>query len=134
MKQNLIPTKHFIHQKFKNCIARFLQRAGIMEILHQHQQSQIAEGSPKCDIWDGLVWRLFTGTRNINDPLFMSITGALAFSIDVDWLNTHGKSTRLASIGPIILICLNLSPSERLEPEDFYVAGIIHGLKEPTAL
>ncbi|MBW0556227.1 hypothetical protein O181_095942 [Austropuccinia psidii MF-1] len=64
----------------------------------------------------------------------MSIPGALAFSIYVDWFNAHGKSTRLASIGPIMLICLNLPPSERLKPENVYVAGIIPGPKEPTSL
>ncbi|MBW0486863.1 hypothetical protein O181_026578 [Austropuccinia psidii MF-1] len=105
-----------------------------MEILHQHQQSQIPKGSPKCDIWDGLVWRHFTGTRNINDPTFMSIPGALNFSIYVDWLNAHGRSTWLVSIGLIMLICLNIPPSERLKPENVYVAGIIPGPKEPTAL
>ncbi|MBW0577109.1 hypothetical protein O181_116824 [Austropuccinia psidii MF-1] len=64
----------------------------------------------------------------------MSIPGALAFSIYVDWFNAHGKSTRLASIRPIMLICLNIPPSGRLKPENVYVAGIIPGLKEPTAL
>ncbi|MBW0483162.1 hypothetical protein O181_022877 [Austropuccinia psidii MF-1] len=78
--------------------------------------------------------RRFTGTRNINDPPFMSIPGALAFSIYVDWFNAHGKSTRLASIGPIMLICLNLPQSERLKPENVYVLGIIPGALEPTAL
>ncbi|MBW0477734.1 hypothetical protein O181_017449 [Austropuccinia psidii MF-1] len=134
MKQKFIPTKHFIYQPFKNWLARFLQRAGIMEILHQHQQSQTPKGSPKCDIWDGLVWRHFTGTRNIHDLQFISIPGVFAFSIFVDWFNTHGKSTRLASIGPIILICLNLTRSERLKPENVYVAGIIPGPKDPNAL
>ncbi|MBW0563519.1 hypothetical protein O181_103234 [Austropuccinia psidii MF-1] len=105
-----------------------------MEILHQHQQSQTPKGSPKCDIWDGLVWRCFTGTRDIHNPPFMSIPGALAFSIYVDWLNAHGKSTWLARIGPIMLICLNLPPSERLKPENVYVAGIIAGPEEPNAL
>ncbi|MBW0518620.1 hypothetical protein O181_058335 [Austropuccinia psidii MF-1] len=104
-----------------------------MEILDKHQQSQIPEGSPKCDIWDGLVWRCFTGTRNINEPPFMSIRGALAFSIYVDWFNAHQKSTRLASIGPIMLICLNLPPSERLKPENVYVSVIIPGTKESTS-
>ncbi|MBW0532338.1 hypothetical protein O181_072053 [Austropuccinia psidii MF-1] len=129
-----IPTKNSIYQPFKNWLARFLQWAGIMEILHQHQKSQTPEGSPKCYIWDGLVWRRFTGTRSINDPPFMSIPGAMAFSIYVDWFNAHGKSTRLASIGPIILICRNLPPSERLKPENVYVAVIILGPKETTAL
>ncbi|MBW0562311.1 hypothetical protein O181_102026 [Austropuccinia psidii MF-1] len=105
-----------------------------MEILHQHQQSQTLKGSPKCDIWDRLVWRRFTGTRNIHDPPLMSIPSALAFFIYVYWLNAHGKSTRWASIGPIMLICFNLPPSEKLKPENFYVSGIIPGPKEPTAL
>ncbi|MBW0490765.1 hypothetical protein O181_030480 [Austropuccinia psidii MF-1] len=105
-----------------------------MEILHQNQKSQIPEGSPKCDIWDGLVWRGFTGTRKIDDLPFMSIPGALAFSIYVNWFNAHGKSTRLVSIGPIMLICLNLPPSERLKPDNFYVSGIIPRPKEPTSL
>ncbi|MBW0587524.1 hypothetical protein O181_127239 [Austropuccinia psidii MF-1] len=64
----------------------------------------------------------------------MLIPGALAFSIYVDWFNAHGKSTRLASIGPIMLICLNLPPSARLKPENVYVSGVIPGPKEPTAL
>ncbi|MBW0567319.1 hypothetical protein O181_107034, partial [Austropuccinia psidii MF-1] len=112
----------------------FLQWAAIMEILHQHQQSQAPKGSPKCGIWHVLVWRRFTGTKNTHNPPFMSIPGALASSIDVEWFNAHGKSTWLASIGPIMLICLNLPPSERLKPENVYVAGIIPGPKEPTDL
>ncbi|MBW0566622.1 hypothetical protein O181_106337 [Austropuccinia psidii MF-1] len=68
IKQKFIPTKNLIYQPFKNWFASFLQQAGIVEILHQHQQSQIPKGSPKCDIWNGMVWRHFTGTRNINDP------------------------------------------------------------------
>ncbi|MBW0510622.1 hypothetical protein O181_050337 [Austropuccinia psidii MF-1] len=79
-----------------------------MEILHQYQQSQTPKGSPKCDIWDGLGWRCFTGTRSIYNPPIMSLPGALAISIYVDWFNAHGKSTHLASIGPMMLICLNL--------------------------
>ncbi|MBW0526266.1 hypothetical protein O181_065981 [Austropuccinia psidii MF-1] len=94
MKKKFIPTKHFIYQPYKNWLARFLQWDGIMEILHQHQQSQTPEGSPKCDIWNGLVWRHFTGTGNFHDSPSMSIPGALAFSIYVDWFNAHEKSTR----------------------------------------
>ncbi|MBW0489893.1 hypothetical protein O181_029608 [Austropuccinia psidii MF-1] len=108
MKQTFIPTKNFIYKQFKKWLAKFLQRAGIMEILHQHQQSQIPKGSRKCDIWDGLFWRHFTGTRNINDPPFMSIPGALAFSINMDWSNAYVKSTQLTSIAPIIVICLDI--------------------------
>ncbi|MBW0564724.1 hypothetical protein O181_104439 [Austropuccinia psidii MF-1] len=64
----------------------------------------------------------------------MSIPGALAFSVYVDWFNAHGRSSYLASIGPIMLICLNLLPSERLKPENFYVAGLIPGQKGPAPL
>ncbi|MBW0484025.1 hypothetical protein O181_023740 [Austropuccinia psidii MF-1] len=134
MKQNFIPIKHFLYQPFKNWVSRFLQWAGIVEILHQHQQSLIPEGSSKWNIWDGMVCRRFPGTRNINNPPLTSISGALAFSIYVDWFNAHGKSTRMASIGPIMLICLDLPPSKRLRPENVYVVGIIPGPKDPTAL
>ncbi|MBW0467312.1 hypothetical protein O181_007027 [Austropuccinia psidii MF-1] len=68
IKNKFIPTKHFIYKPFKNWLARFLQQAGIIEMLHKHQQYQNSKGSPKCDIWDGLVWRCFTATININDP------------------------------------------------------------------
>ncbi|MBW0523621.1 hypothetical protein O181_063336 [Austropuccinia psidii MF-1] len=64
----------------------------------------------------------------------MSIPGALAFLIYVDWFNAHRKSSHLASIGLIMLFHLNLPPSKRLKPENFYVAGKIPGPKEPTAL
>ncbi|MBW0524011.1 hypothetical protein O181_063726 [Austropuccinia psidii MF-1] len=112
IKKRLIPTKNFIYQPLENWISSFLQRAGIMETLHQNQQSQKPEGSPKCDIWDGLVWRCLTGTRILNDPPFMSIPCALAFLIYVDWFNTQGKSTHLARIGHIMLICINLPQVE----------------------
>ncbi|MBW0495532.1 hypothetical protein O181_035247 [Austropuccinia psidii MF-1] len=62
----------------------------------------------------------------------MCIPGALAFSIYVDWFNAHGNSTQLASIGPIMIICLNLPPSERVKPENVCVSGIIPGPNEPT--
>ncbi|MBW0521042.1 hypothetical protein O181_060757 [Austropuccinia psidii MF-1] len=93
-----------------------------MEVLHQNQKSQKPEVSPKSDIWDGLVWRHFTCTRNINDPAFMSIPGGLAFLTYVEWFNAHGKSRHLASIGPIMLMCLHLPQvkdlSQRILPID----------------
>ncbi|MBW0463356.1 hypothetical protein O181_003071 [Austropuccinia psidii MF-1] len=64
----------------------------------------------------------------------MSVPSAFAFSIYVDWFNAHRKSIHLASIGPIMIICLNIPPSERLKQENVYVAGIIPGPKVPTAL
>ncbi|MBW0546152.1 hypothetical protein O181_085867 [Austropuccinia psidii MF-1] len=64
----------------------------------------------------------------------MSIPGSLAFSISMDWFNAHGESTWFASIGPIMLICLNLPPNEKLNPENVYVSGTIPGAKEPTVL
>ncbi|MBW0557857.1 hypothetical protein O181_097572 [Austropuccinia psidii MF-1] len=70
----------------------------------------------------------------MNDPPFMSVPSALAFWIYVDWFDAHGKSSRSARIGPIILICLNILPSKGLKPEDVYVSGIIPGTKEPTSL
>ncbi|MBW0466773.1 hypothetical protein O181_006488 [Austropuccinia psidii MF-1] len=134
IKQKYIPTKHFIYQPFKNFIARFFQWTGIMGLLHQNQKSRIPKGSPKCDIWNRLVQRRFTGTSIIHDHPFISIPGALAFLIYVDWFTSHGKVSCLVSIGPMMLICLNLPPSKRLNPDDFYVSEIIPGPKDTTSL
>ncbi|MBW0490715.1 hypothetical protein O181_030430 [Austropuccinia psidii MF-1] len=81
-----------------------------------------------------MVWRHFTGTRNINEHQFMSMPGSLDLTIYVAWSNAHGKSTQLARIGHIMLICLNLPPGERLKLENVYVAGIILGPSKPTSL
>ncbi|MBW0514094.1 hypothetical protein O181_053809 [Austropuccinia psidii MF-1] len=64
----------------------------------------------------------------------MSIPGSLAFLIYVYWFNAHGKSSCLARIGPIMIICFNLPPGEILKPDNVYVSGIIPGPKEPTSL
>ncbi|MBW0539583.1 hypothetical protein O181_079298 [Austropuccinia psidii MF-1] len=101
-----------------------------MQILHQHQQSQKHEGSPKCAIWDRLVWRRLTGTRNINYHPFFSIPSALAFSIYVDWFN----SMEIKPLAQHWSYHANLPLSERLKPENVYVSRLIPGPKEPTAL
>ncbi|MBW0466034.1 hypothetical protein O181_005749 [Austropuccinia psidii MF-1] len=128
------PNKTFYSSIIQKLTFQISPEGWIHENLHQHQHSQIPKGSPKCDIWDGLVWKCFTGTRNINESAFMSIPGTLALSSYVDWFNAHGKSSCLASIGPIILICLYIPTSESLKPENFYVSGIIPGPKEKTSL
>ncbi|MBW0505146.1 hypothetical protein O181_044861 [Austropuccinia psidii MF-1] len=133
IKNKSIPKKKLKYQTLNNWIAKFLQWAGIMEFLHQHQQSPKPEGSPKYYIWVGFFCRSFTGTRNINDPSFMSIPSVTSFLIYVDCFNKHGKSSCLARIAPIMLIYLNLLQKERLKPENVYASGIIPGSKEPTS-
>ncbi|MBW0572956.1 hypothetical protein O181_112671 [Austropuccinia psidii MF-1] len=54
MKQRFIPTKHFIYQPFKNWLARFLQWAGIMEILPQPQHSKLPKVPP--NVTSGMDW------------------------------------------------------------------------------
>ncbi|MBW0468352.1 hypothetical protein O181_008067 [Austropuccinia psidii MF-1] len=67
-------------------------------------------------------------------PSLLSIPGELALFISVDWFNTHGGSSHLVRIGPIMLICLNLPQNERLQPHNVHVPGVIPGAKEPTSL
>nr|CAK26784.1 TPA: transposase domain-containing protein [Phakopsora pachyrhizi] len=131
-EKKFIPIKPFVYHPFKLWLARFLLRPGIFDKLEAHKNMSESSSGEKCDIWDGKVWKKFNGTRNRDDLPFMLLPGSLAFSLYIDWFNAFGKSSRSASIGPIVLACLNLPPEERLKPENIYIAAIIPGPNEPT--
>ncbi|KAA1084550.1 hypothetical protein PGT21_050274 [Puccinia graminis f. sp. tritici] len=120
--------QHFVYQPFKSWLGRFLQQPGIEEDISIHLQR--GSRSIMTDIWDGYIWKQFTG-KNESQP-FLSKAGNLAFALYIDWFNAFGKSSRKASLGTLILVCLNLPPEKRLKPENVYVAGILPGPKEPT--
>ncbi|MBW0504892.1 hypothetical protein O181_044607 [Austropuccinia psidii MF-1] len=105
----------------------------MVEKLHQHKHIHRDEERIMTDIWDGMIWRKFMCTRQPNNPLFMSLEGSLGFTIYIDCFNAHEKSRRLSSIGPILLVCLNLPTSKRLNPENVYISAIIPGPNDPTS-
>ncbi|MBW0537053.1 hypothetical protein O181_076768 [Austropuccinia psidii MF-1] len=133
MFQKFIPKKKFIYKPLKTWTFWFLQRLGMVGKVHQNQQIYRGEERIMTYVWDGIIWRKFTGTRAPNDPPVMSLEGSLGFSIYFDWLDSHGKSRRLAIIGTILLACLSIPSNERLNPENVYISVIIPGSKEPTS-
>jgi hypothetical protein len=120
--------KTFVYQPFKSWLARFLLRPEIEEDISLHLQRKTT--AIMTDIWDGYVWREFQGKNE--EHKFLSQDGNLAFALYIDWFNAFGKSSRHASLGTLILVCLNLPPEKRLKPENVYVPGIIPGPTEPT--
>jgi hypothetical protein len=127
-ESKLTPKRAFVYQPIKSWLARFLNRPGVEDLLIEHLRH--TTGPVKKDIWDGNVWKRFTGPGS--SELFMSKEDSLAFTIYIDWFNAFGKSSRHHKIGVIILVCLNLPIEYRLKTENVYIAGIIPGPKEPT--
>ena len=120
--------KHFVYQPFRSWLARLLLQPGIEEDLSIHLKQEYK--STMTDIWDGHIWKCFSGKNETQT--FLSQDGNLAFALYIDWFNAFGKSSRHASLGTLILVCLNLPPEKCLKPENVYVAGILPGPKEPT--
>lgn len=58
----------------------------------------------------------------------------LGWSLSLDWFNPyHNKASgKSASVGVIMMSCLNLPPHLRHKPENLYIACIIPGPKEPS--
>jgi hypothetical protein len=84
------------------------------------------------DVWDGSVWKTFPDSTVPPRP-YTSISGNLVFSLFVDWFNPfRGKHQAPVSVGAIVLVCLNLPPSQRYREENLFLFGIIPGPSEPS--
>ncbi|KAI7954042.1 hypothetical protein MJO28_006589, partial [Puccinia striiformis f. sp. tritici] len=83
------------------------------------------------DVWDSPMWGK---QKNPDGSPFTSTTGHLAFSLGINWFNPWGNKAagKMASLGALVLVCLNLPLSHRYRPKNIYLAGITPGPKEPT--
>jgi hypothetical protein len=121
-----VPIQPFVMQDFDAFVATMLSRPGMEEIL---QKGTICEQRNQLfDIKDGNFLRTIP---DADGQPFMRETKngelRLAWSLCVDWFNPYlnkaaGKS---ASIGSIVMACLNLPPHLRYKPENLFLVGIM---------
>jgi hypothetical protein len=83
------------------------------------------------DIFNGDLLRNFIGGDK--KAFGASTAGKYVFSLNVDFFNPNGNKAagKSFSCGIMSVMCLNLPPDLRYQPENMYLAGIIPGPAEP---
>jgi hypothetical protein len=126
-----VPIQPLVMQDFDAFVAAMLCREGMEQTLEQGITCE--PHNPLFDIKNG---NLLRSIRDVDGQPFMRVTNGelrLAWSLCVDWFNPHhnmaaGKS---ASVGLIVMACLNLPPHLRYKPENLYLVGILPA-REPN--
>jgi hypothetical protein len=85
------------------------------------------------DVWHGSIWHEFPNADN-GSGIYTSHSGNLIFSLYLDWFHAEGSWScgKHNSVGAIVLICLNLPPTQHYKVENVFLFGIIPRPKEPS--
>jgi hypothetical protein len=120
-------------QDFDAFIGNLLSQPGIEEALESWKHWQ--EVDELCDVQDGASIHTLQGP---DGRPFMCETNNgelhLAWSLCIDWFNPYHNKTsgKSASIGSIVMACLNLPPELQYKPEYLFLIGLIPGPREPS--
>jgi hypothetical protein len=132
------PVKTFEYLPYEDWLGRFVTDAGTEKMIDEFCRRVDADQPFNMkDIEDGPFIRTFPGpSPNTYFVLHRGSEGRLLFSLNVDFFNIEGNLQRGAkrSMGVISLQCLNLLDGARQDIGNFYVAGIIPGVDEPSAV
>ncbi|PLW35646.1 hypothetical protein PCASD_10226 [Puccinia coronata f. sp. avenae] len=114
-------------------LGRFFNRPGVEDLLDKSLDNKVDSSGIMFDIWDSPMW---TNERQSDGTPYSSHSGNLSFALGVDWFNPWGNKAagKSASLGALVLVCLNLPLTHRYLPENIFIAGITPGPKEPTVL
>lgn len=132
-KESFIPIRKYLHQDMKQWMARLLARKGIEDIMDATPVVKTASGHA-TDIWDASVFQNFLGPDKkpfINPSLQ---EGRFLFGLNVDSFNPYynREAKKSFSSTAIYLVCYNLPPDMRYQPENMYLVGIIPGPGKPS--
>jgi hypothetical protein len=128
-----VPVKPFVMQDFDAFVGNLLSRPGIEDALESRKYWQ--EVDELHDVQDR------TSIRTLKGPdgrPFMRETDngelRLAWSLCIDWFNPYHNRTagKSASVGSVVMACLNLPPELRYKPENLFLFGLIPGPREPS--
>jgi|SRR5882762_7984316 hypothetical protein len=124
------PIRPFAYQSFPAFVAGLISRPGMEEILDRGWQG--IGKDEISDIRDASAMRELVGVDG--KPFSITVKGEahLAWCLSIDWFNPyHNKAAgKAASVGSMVLTCLNLPPSLRYKPENV-CANVIPGPREP---
>lgn len=128
------PVRQYLSKTPQEYLSRLFSRPDLKDYLYRDpvESSRGADGF--WDIWDAPVLRDFKfmdGTRFTKPP---DRESRLIFSLNMDGFNPYGNQTagKQVSIGAIYMVCLNLPPAIRHNPENIYLVGVMPGPKSPS--
>lgn len=129
-----VPIKSFIYFDFKDWLANLLSRPGFEEKMDKAWKGHLGtRGNGEMqDIFDGSILQDFVGADGKQFGASTTVS-EYVFSLNVDFFNPNGNKAagKSVSCGIIAMVCLNLPPELRYQPENMYLAGIIPGPHEP---
>lgn len=132
------PVSIFRYQKLDNWIRNFVSRPGIIDTIDQSwEKARVDTPELASDFWDGQFIRDLKGPDgNTLFSVMPNNESRLVFSLAVDWFNPyHNKiAGKTASVGVIVMTCLNLPPEERWKEENVYLVGILPGPAQQSQL
>ncbi|KAJ2912344.1 hypothetical protein MD484_g8074, partial [Candolleomyces efflorescens] len=130
-----IPIRRYIHQPMKDYLARLFSRADLADYLDRVPVGAAGKDLDATrDIWDA------PGLRKLKGPDGTSFVDGnrgesrLVFSLNMDGFNPGGnrEAGKKVSVGGIYMVCLNLPPSIRYNPENVFLVGIVPGPHGPS--
>jgi hypothetical protein len=122
-----VPRRLYSTQSFEAWLEFFLSQPGIEDLIsksyQEHPMSATMHG-----IYDSPAW------RSLGE--FTTTHGNLTFAIFVDWFNPFMNKIagKQASIGVVMLVCLNLPSELRLKVENTFFLGLFPGPREPDVV
>lgn len=137
-REYMFPAKKQLHQGMNDWMARFLSRPGVEELMETTTAAaakKAASTDPlQHDILESLGLLTFRGPDG--QPFLISPPGEsrYVFSFAADAFNPLGNKEvkQKASSTGIYLVCLNLPPDIRHNPENMYLVGVIPGPGKPS--
>lgn len=126
------PVREYVMQDFKDWLARFYARPEIESLLDHERVDH--RPSKMQDIWDGEAFRTFQGPDGKHFLVRPQTESRVIFSINMDGFNpfTNKQNGKQVSCGAIYMVCLNLPPHLRYQPENTFLVGVIPGPREPS--
>lgn len=132
------PIITFRYQKIEDWLHNLLSKPGMIEVVEKSWTSAQGEAkNPASDFWDGQFIREMKGPGE--QKAFREVPKnetRLMFSLAIDWFNPyHNKiAGKTASIGIIVMTCLNLPPEDRYKDQNVYLVGILPGPTQESQL
>ncbi|RXW11541.1 hypothetical protein EST38_g14314 [Candolleomyces aberdarensis] len=128
------PVREYHCQTPKEYLSHLFSRSDLKDYLYRDPVDSSAGSDGVWDIWDAPALRDFQFMDRTRFTKAPDGESRLIFSLNMDGFNPYGNhiAGKQVSVGAIYMVCLNLPPAIRHNPENVYLVGIVPGPKAPS--